>query len=215
MKLLKKITIEMLEDKTREEIEDLLLKELKTKDDTELKSQIIGLREEKIRKQKKLVDDEMKEEISKQLKLIEVIKDKESKILEKDKAYHEVLDFLKEKKDIYSTPFLLELGFVLKYAIIKKEVEAIDFLMKKRTKIYHEIVDSRLVSGLHHAKSMLKLLELDAEQGRDADAKAHIESAIKGEYDVLEFQDGAHFYSYTKSAYYQIYDKLKKELKSL
>ncbi len=209
MKLLEKLTIEMLEDKTRAEIESLLLRELESKDDTALKSQIISLREERIRKQKRLIAKQMEEEISRQLKLIGIIQDSQTATEEKDKAYYEILDFLHKKDEIYSESFLLESYYVLEYAIKKREIEAIDFLMKKRTKMYRELIDTSKVFGLYHAKPMLQLLKLDAKQGRDEEAKEHIESAVKGEYDVLEFQDGACFYSYTTKAYQELYEKYK------
>ena len=222
MKLLEKLTIEKMKEKSREELEAALQEELKYVSDYRLRDLVIQLRAERVKVQKDEIKQQMQPQVDECLKFIEVLRSKDAKTKEKEDAFKAIMQFLKEQDVLLSLKLLVQTYYVLEYITLKEDVQVqdlmdIDYLMKKRLKMKLDICPASYeLRSLWHTDFVDFLIEKDALLGLDDFAAQHIKSATEIEYGDLVRQKGttATFYYYTASAYQKIYEEHKKEFKT-
>ena len=220
MKLLEEIKLEELRGCSRRELEAILAEELKYIDETKLEFLIVQLRKEKVQEQKAELEYQMKADVEKCLGFIKVLKSKDAAIIDKQKAFEEVMRFLKDNDTILSLKFLSESYSLLEFVASKEDIEVedvadIDYIMKRRAKMYADIKPARYqFTNLRHTKFVDLLIKKDAEFGLDKLVKKHIKSATEKEYgDLIRQEKGtADFYYLTASAYEEMYQKFREEL---
>ena len=225
MKILKEYTVKDLKDKTFDELIGTMAIDLKYLTKSELITKICELRSELIETQKIELKKDMEPEIEKQLKLIKIIKSKDYSMTQKRKAYLKVIKFMEDTEMILSPKFLEESRELLKFLELRKDflepedLKDIDFIMKKRTSIYGDLLrpDCMFVRELAHTEFVDLLIDLDAKFGLDEVSKDHIRSAThKGYGDLVRTDDpqSGCFYYYDATAYRKMYLDAKKKYES-
>lgn len=209
MKLLKQYSISEISKLEEKELFKHLIEEAKKAERMDVVRAVVHLRQLRVQKQREEIKIAMEEEIEQQLGIIEVLSSKDLSKEAKDVAYKSALEYLAKTEHIFSQPYYYATKDLLDYALVRGDVEVIDYLMKRRTKISYD-TRVRTISQIH-ATALDRMLRVDAIQGRDDLAEKHIKSAVAGEYGdlVRRYKDTATYYYISEEGYKEQYYRYK------
>ena len=201
----KKITAKEFENKAREDLEQMIINELKDKSTDELCDMICAVREARIEKQRQELASKMAKEIDAQL------------VLMQNGKYDEVIDYIKHTPKIVSIQLLKESKKLIEYALQNGDVKSVDYLLKRRVKMFNETSpQASQFRAMYHGPYVVELLKLDASQNLDVLAKQHIENAVSGKYgDLIMKKSDAEFYYHTKESFIELYNEFKEQNQQL